>query len=155
MPTSKMENAHIAKLRVHNLKRLIRLETSNKAFAEKAQLDKAQLSRYLNKPDQYPISNEMANRIEARLNKPSGWLSAEHPADSSRMNVDLCATATIEFISILESYNIDIHELDKSMCFKMISASLNKVAQCEGIDREAMKDAIFVANINAFTEKSN
>lgn len=154
MPNSKMENTLLAKLRVHNLKRLIRLETSNKAFAEKAQLDKAQLSRYLNKPDQYPISNDMANRIEARVNKPSGWLSTEHPSDQSRLDVDLCATAFLEFISILENFDIDIHELDKTMCFKMLTAALSKVAHGEGVDREQMKDAIFVANLKAFKAKS-
>lgn len=135
-------------LRVINLKHLIELEKSQTAFAEKIGLDKAQLNRYLNKPDQYPISDNVALRIEGLTSKPEGWLSQKHE-HSSMIKTELCVEAVMAACDILESYDITLESLNKTAQYEIVNAVVCCVAQDKVINLKRIKSEIVRASLKA------
>ena len=139
-------------LRVSNLKKILFKYKSNTEFASECGIAKAQLSRYLNKPDQYPISNEMARRIERAALKPTGWLDFTNNTESSEtISVALSMDTFLELADVLATYDISITNLDRRAFRQMLENALSAASTLDGVDESKIKNSLLIAGLNTLT----
>lgn len=146
----------ILRQRVYNLKKLLKKEHSDNAFAIKLGIDKSIISRVTSKPDKYPITTKFARRIEVVASKKEGWLDLDHSQpikEAELWSIDgELATDTIETLfEYFDEVDLDPRRLNKTARRDMIVQTLRLAMAYERIDLGQVKESLLLSAMNSHT----
>jgi hypothetical protein len=148
-----MADKNLQKMRVFNLKQLLKKEASITAFAAKLGCDKSQVSRLISNPDKHPLTNTMAKRIEAAGCKPFGWLDLDHAKnpDVGKIPIELCIESFLGVVDFLREVDIEVTRLDRAALHKMLEQTLISASAYDSVDMAQIKESLLTSILNTLT----
>lgn len=90
-------------IKLHNIHILLKLVKNRKQACKLVDITEAQMSRMINNPDKYPISDTMAERFERAFDKPEGWMSVDRREHSHASDMVISDEKAIEVIQGLNA----------------------------------------------------